>query len=165
MELVEMLRTAVLMGGSDLFIIPGAGVTVKVNDRMEPLSENRLQPADTDALIRRMYALADRDYALLENGGDDDFSFAIPEISRFRVNAYRQRGTNAAICRIVNFDLPDPAGLGIPQVVLDLSQLRSGMVLVTGPAGSGKSTTLACIVNRINETRNAHIVTIEDPIE
>jgi twitching motility protein PilT len=86
-------------------------------------------------------------------------------VSRFRCNAYRQRGTLAAICRIVNFELPNPKDMLIPDIVMNLCSLRSGMILVTGPAGSGKSTTLACMVNRINETRSNHIVTIEDPIE
>ena len=86
-------------------------------------------------------------------------------MSRFRCNAYRQRGTAAATCRVVNFELPDADSLGIPDVVMDLAKLRSGMILVTGPAGSGKSTTLACLVDRINAERQAHIVTIEDPIE
>ena len=165
MELVEMLRRAVALGGSDIFLIPGAGATVKVNNTMHPLSEGRLTPADTETLIRGMYDLAGRDHALLNAEGDDDFSFAIQDVSRFRCNAYKQRGTAAAVCRVVNFELPDPAAMNIPQIVLDLANLRSGMVLVTGPAGSGKSTTLACVVDRINQTRNAHIVTIEDPIE
>ncbi|MBQ6527435.1 MAG: PilT/PilU family type 4a pilus ATPase, partial [Clostridia bacterium] len=116
-------------------------------------------------LVGKMYELAHRDYALLNREGDDDFSFAIPNVSRFRCNAYRQRGTVAAICRIVNFELPDPQTMHIPPIVMELAKQRSGMVLVTGPAGSGKSTTLACMVDAINSTRSAHIVTIEDPIE
>ena len=165
MDLVELLRKAVAMHGSDIFIVPGAGVTVKVNSDMLPLSEGRLSPAGTEELVRKMYELAHREFGILEREGDDDFSFAILDVSRFRCNAYKQRGTLAAICRIVNFELPDPAAMGIPPMVLDMANLRSGMVLVTGPAGSGKSTTLACVVDRINSTRSAHIVTIEDPIE
>ena len=165
MELTELLKKAVELGGSDIFLIPGSGVMVKVNGEMRPLSEERLLPADTESLIRKMYDLARRDYGILEREGDDDFSFAILDVSRFRCNAYRQRGSDAAVCRIVNFELPDPAKMNIPSIVLEMAKLRSGMVLVTGPAGSGKSTTLACMVNRINELRSAHIVTIEDPIE
>jgi len=112
-----------------------------------------------------MYELAHRDIKHLENEGDDDFSFALLNVSRFRCNAYWQRGTMAAICRIVNFELPHVEKLGIPDIVMNLYTQRSGMVLVTGPAGSGKSTTLACLVDRINENREAHIITIEDPIE
>ena len=165
MELVEMLKQAVARGGSDVFIVPGAGVTVKINSNMESLADGRLTPPMSEELIRKMYELAHRDYALLNREGDDDFSFAIQDVSRFRCNAYKQRGTVAAICRIVNFELPDPQRMHIPPMVMELSGQRSGMVLVTGPAGSGKSTTLACMVDQINSTRSAHIVTIEDPIE
>ena len=160
-----MLSRAVSMGGSDIFIVPGACPMVKVNNNFVKLSDDRLRPVDCELLVQEMYDLARRDYALLDKEGDDDFSFAIQDVSRFRCNAYRQRGTMAAICRIVNFELPDPQAMSIPQIVMDLSTQRSGMILVTGPAGSGKSTTLACMVNKINEDREAHIVTIEDPIE
>ena len=164
MELTELLKKAVELGGSDLFIVPGSGVMVKVNNEMDPLTD-RLLPADTETLVRGMYGLARRDFDHLIKEGDDDFSFAIKDISRFRCNAYKQRGTIAAICRIVNFELPDSEAMHIPQTVMNLAKQRSGMVLVTGPAGSGKSTTLACILDRINSTRTAHIVTVEDPIE
>ena len=165
MEIVELLRKAVSMRGSDIFIVPGAAVTVKVNNDMQPLSEGKLSPAMTEELVRKMYELAHREYGILSREGDDDFSFAILDVSRFRCNAYKQRGTVAAICRIVNFELPDPSAMGIPPMVLEMANLRSGMVLVTGPAGNGKSTTLACLVDRINQTRSGHIITIEDPIE
>ena len=163
--MIELLKRAVELGGSDVFVIPGSGVTVKAHDRFETLTEERLKPQDTERLVRQMYELAHRDFALLDRQGDDDFSFALLNVSRFRCNAYRQRGTIAAICRIVNFELPDAEAMHIPATVMDLAAQRSGMILVTGPAGSGKSTTLACMVDRINSTRDAHIVTIEDPIE
>ena len=97
--------------------------------------------------------------------GDDDFSFAVPGLARFRVNAYRQRGSLAAVVRVVAFDIPDWRSLHIPEAVMDLAAVAHGMVLVTGTAGSGKSTTQACIIDRINRTREAHIITLEDPIE
>ena len=103
---------------------------------------------------------------LLHRDGDDDFSFSFNRQARFRCNAYKQRGTLAATCRVVTFGLPDPDALHIPPMVIDLvSSCRNGMVLVTGPAGSGKSTTLACMVDRINSNQDVHIITIEDPIE
>lgn len=163
--MVEMLSKAVSMGGSDIFIIPGAAPMVKVNNSFVPLSDKKLMPTDSERLVYEMYTMAHRDFALLDREGDDDFSFAILNVSRFRCNAYRQRGTVAAICRIVNFELPDPESMSIPPIVMDLASQHSGMILVTGPAGSGKSTTLACVVDKINTTREAHIVTIEDPIE
>ena len=97
--------------------------------------------------------------------GDDDFSFSIVGMGRFRCNAYKQRGSLAAVLRVVAFELPDYRNLGIPQTVIDLSRRKKGLVLITGSAGSGKSTTLSCIINEINLTRNSHIITIEDPIE
>ena len=163
--MINLLQKAVDMGGSDIFIIPGAPVTVKVNSTLEKLTENRVFPEDTEKLIHQMYELANRKMDQLNKEGDDDFSFALQSVSRFRCNAYWQRGTLAAICRIVNFDLPQVEALGIPEIVINLYNQLSGMVLVTGPAGSGKSTTLACIVDKINASREAHIITIEDPIE
>lgn len=163
--MVELLQKAVSMGGSDIFLIPGSFPTVKVNNELVPLNEDKLHSADTQRLVEEMYVLAHRDIHLLSREGDDDFSFAIKEVSRFRCNVYMQRGSMAAVCRIVNFELPQVSDLGIPDIVMTLCAQRSGMVLVTGPAGSGKSTTLACMIDKINSDRQAHIITIEDPIE
>ena len=163
--MIDLLSKAVAMGGSDIFIIPGAAVTVKVNNNFVNLTDKIMLPADTARLVGQMYELSHRDMKHLDQAGDDDFSFAIQDVSRFRCNAYRQRGTIAAICRIVNFELPNYSNMHIPDIVMTLAQQRSGMILVTGPAGSGKSTTLACMIDQINQSREAHIVTIEDPIE
>ena len=165
MVLTEYLAKAVQLGSSDVFIVPGAPVTAKVGGRLIPLDDIRLKPQTTQELIESCYEVAHRDSRLLNAQGDDDFSFALKDLSRFRCNIYRQRGTLAATCRIVAFGLPDPNAFGIPKEVIELSALRSGMVLVTGPAGSGKSTTLACIIDAINTRRDGHIITIEDPIE
>lgn len=165
MELIALLKDALARDGSDIFIIPGSPVMVKSHGRMVELTQGRLMPADAEELIRTAYALASRDTSVLDAEGDDDFSFSVRDVSRFRCNTYRQRGTLAATCRVVAFGLPDPKEVNIPDVVLSLAELRSGMVLVTGPAGNGKSTTLACLVDRINSTRGGHIITIEDPIE
>ncbi|MBQ7654952.1 MAG: PilT/PilU family type 4a pilus ATPase [Clostridia bacterium] len=163
--MIDLLTKAVQMGGADIFVIPGAAVSVKVNNSLVKLTDKIMLPADTEKLVQQMYDIAHRDIKHLDQAGDDDFSFAIKDVSRFRCNAYKQRGTLAAICRIVNFELPDPKDMHIPDIVMSLAEMRSGMILVTGPAGSGKSTTLACIVNEINLRREGHIVTIEDPIE
>ncbi|MDR0357327.1 MAG: PilT/PilU family type 4a pilus ATPase, partial [Clostridiales Family XIII bacterium] len=113
-----------------------------------------------------IYALSSqRNISRVKDGGDDDFSFSLPGVARFRVSAYKQRGTLAAVIRVVAFELPDPAALGIPEIVLRQSEKKKGLILVTGPAGSGKSTTLSCMIDRINKTRNTHIITLEDPIE
>ena len=97
--------------------------------------------------------------------GDDDFSFSLPGLARFRVNAYRQRNSMAAVVRVVSFDIPDWKDIHIIPQVMDVADITHGMILFTGTAGSGKSTTQACIIDRINKTRDCHIITLEDPIE
>ena len=161
----EILRKALQFHGSDVFIVPGSHVMTKSNGKMIPISEEKALPNDISILVDRAYELARRDRDTLFEEGDDDFSFAVRDLSRFRCNTYRQRGSLAMTCRVVAFGIPDPTERNIPEVVMRLAELRSGMVLVTGPAGSGKSTTLACMVDRINSTRSGHIITIEDPIE
>ena len=166
MELQDILKTTLEMGGSDIFIVPGSPVTAKVRGQMVSVFPERVMPEDTERLICQTYALAkDRGMEQLLSEGDDDFSFSMERMCRFRCNASRQRGTLAAAYRVVTFGLPDPRQLDIPDLVINLSQLRSGMILVTGPAGSGKSTTLACMIDWINQNRAGHIITIEDPIE
>ena len=164
-SLDELLRTAKEKGGADVFIIPFSQISIKVHGQMEPITEAKINLQDIEELIDRAYELAHREKKKLEKDGDDDFSFAIRDVSRFRCNVYRQRGTLAAVFRVVAFGLPDPVERHIPDLVMKLAEFRSGMVLVTGPAGTGKSTTLACILDKINQTRGGHIITIEDPIE
>ena len=161
----ELLRDAMQKEGSDVFIIPFSPVSTKANGKMIAITEDKVTLPEVQVLIDRAYELANRDKRNLEREGDDDFSFAIRDVSRFRCNIYRQRGTLAAVFRVVAFGLPDPQKRHIPDLVMKLAALRSGMVLVTGPAGTGKSTTLACLLDRINQTRSGHIITIEDPIE
>ena len=165
MELKQLLEKTLQLDGSDMFIVPGSQVMAKVHGAVEPVSEERVMPADTMRLIDEAYEICNRDKKMLLENGDDDFSFSLERLSRFRCNVYMQRGTVAATLRVVTFGLPDPKDLQIPDLVMDLTKMHNGMVLVTGPAGSGKSTTLACMVDRINSTRQGHIITIEDPIE
>ena len=165
MELMQLLTRVIELGGSDMFMVPGSAVMAKVHGSVQPVSDEITMPADTERLIDAVYELARRDRRLLDEHGDDDFSFSLEQLSRFRCNVYRQRGTIAATFRIVAFGLPNPKELGIPDLVMDLTGMHSGMILVTGPAGSGKSTTLACMLDKINTTRSGHIITIEDPIE
>jgi len=164
-ELIDYLQHAVETRASDLFFIAGGPASMKTDGRIYPIEEEKLSPADTQRMLVEIYKMAGRsmdDYLRL---GDDDFSFAVPGLSRFRVNAYRQRNSPAAVIRIVSFDIPNWEEIGIPKEVIDLSGVRDGMILFTGTAGSGKSTTQACIIDRINHTRDCHIVTLEDPIE
>ena len=164
-ELLDYLEQAVAEQASDLFIVAGGPVCEKVEGRLRPISGAQEFPAGTERLIMGLYDMADRSMDAYRATGDDDFSFAVPGMARFRVNAYRQRGSLAAVVRLVAFDIPDYRTLRIPEQVMDLADLAHGMVLVTGTAGSGKSTTQACIIDRINRTREAHIITLEDPIE
>lgn len=166
MQLTEMLKAAVEKGASDIFIVSGLPLAYKINNSIQNQSEEKLYPDATRRMILEIYELASqRDPKRLLEKVDDDFSFSLVGVSRFRVSTYKQRGSLAAVIRVVKFDLPDPAQLGVPQTVLDLGRLKKGLVLVTGPAGSGKSTTLACMIDLINRSRNCHVITLEDPIE
>ena len=161
----EILHDATAVGASDIFIVAGLPLSYRVNGVLFHKGE-RLMPDSTEAFIRQIYDLT-RSHTIdtfLKNG-DDDFSFSIPGLSRFRVSTYKQRGSLAAVIRVITFELPNPTQLGIPNAVMALSEYTKGMVLVTGPAGSGKSTTLACLVDRINTTKQDHIITLEDPLE
>lgn len=164
-ELMDYLRRAAADQASDLFLVAGGYVSEKLDGQLVSISEEKIFPPETETYIREIYTIAKRSIDHYETAGDDDFSFAIPGLARFRVNAYRQRGSMAAVIRIVAFTIPDAAELNIPKAVMDIADLSHGMVLFTGTAGSGKSTTQACIIDRINRTHNAHIITLEDPIE
>ena len=162
----EILKQAVDMDASDLFFVAGSPYAFKIKGEIVKLGETRLMPDDLKDIIQQLYSFAPYcDYEVFAKTGDDDYSFSLPEIGRFRVNVYRQRNSEAAVLRVVKFDLPNPKELGIPDSILNLYKEKKGMILVSGTAGSGKSTTLACIIDKINETRKSHIITIEDPIE
>ncbi len=162
---MEYLKRAVEDEASDVFFVAGGPVCEKIDGRIRHMAEARLMPDDTRQIVSEIYKQANRSMDVFQATGDDDFSFAVPGLSRFRVNMYRQRGSVTAVIRVVSFDIPDWEALGIPAQVMELADIRSGMVLVTGTAGSGKSTTQACIIDKINKTRECHIITLEDPIE
>ena len=162
---MEYLQTATEHQASDVFFVAGKPACEKLDGHLHPLSQQRLLPEDTARILQEIYDAAGRDIERFVRSGDDDFSFAVPGLARFRVNAYRQRGSMAAVIRLVSFDIPNWQSLRIPEQVMATAELTSGMVLVTGTAGSGKTTTQACIIDRINRTRDCHIVTLEDPIE
>ena len=164
-KLLEYLQRVVTDKASDLFLVAGGPICEKLEKRLQPISEDRAYPRDTENLIREIYQLAGRSIDRYLQQGDDDFSLSVPELARFRVNAYRQRGSMAAVVRVVSFEIPNWKSLGIPEQVMNLAAVDHGMVLVTGTAGSGKSTTQACVIDRINRTRECHIITLEDPIE
>ena len=166
MEIINILRLAIEKKASDIFVIAGAKCILKVKQDFIEVTENKLMPNDTEEIIQQLYRFAPYcSYQNFKMNGEDDFSFSLSQIGRFRVNVYRQRNSEAAVLRVVDFELPDPQKIEIPMAVLDLAERRKGMILISGPAGSGKSTTLACMIDRMNETRSCHIITIEDPIE
>ena len=165
MDLVKLLTDAVKDSASDIFIVAGRPFSYKKSGSVIEVAE-KLMPENTNALVNIIYQLAgDRDISHFLAHGDDDFSFALRGVARFRVSTYKQRGSFAAVIRVINFTLPDASQLGIPENILQLGDLSKGMVLVTGPAGSGKSTTLACIIDYINQNKKYHIITLEDPLE
>lgn len=166
MNITQLLEHAVHASASDVFIIAGLPLSYKVRGALIHEDTERLNPADTETMITEIYKLAgERCINRLTDGGDDDFSFAITGLSRFRINAYRQRGSLSAVIRIIQFALPDPKELGIPDNIIHLANFNKGLILVTGPAGSGKSTTLACLIDTINTIKERHIITLEDPLE
>ena len=165
MTIQEILEQAVAQSASDILIIAGMPAAYKIKGLIQRQGE-RLLPNDIAALTQELYRLAGgRSMERLLEKGDDDFSFAIPGLSRFRINALKQRGSLGLVIRVVSFQLPDRNALGIPDNVMSFARCTRGLVLFTGPAGSGKTTTLACLVDAVNSTRNSHIITIEDPIE
>ncbi|MDO4869884.1 MAG: PilT/PilU family type 4a pilus ATPase [Bacillota bacterium] len=165
MILHEVLETATAKGASDIFIIAGLPVTFKIKGAQDRLDGDVMKPASIDSLIDEIYEAAHRQKTALNQGLDDDFSFSIPSLGRFRVNVFRQRGSLSAVIRVIKFGIPDYHELGIPENVMSLADNMTGLVLVAGAAGSGKSTTLACMIDRINHLRESHIITMEDPIE
>ena len=168
MNVENILEKAIKDQVSDIFIVAGTKIAFKKSGKINFVGNEILKPKDTEDLIQQIYALATGIYKSIETlkqNGEDDFSFSLSRLGRFRVNTYFQRGSIAAVLRVVRFELPDPTEYHIPSSILDLSSLQKGLVIVTGPTGSGKSTTLACIVDQINKTKQKHIITIEDPIE
>jgi len=164
MAILDILQKAVDIDAADVFLIAGVPVTYKCHGHQRRIGD-MLLPNDISVLTDEIYEVSKRDRTNLDRGLDDDFSFAVPHLGRFRVNVFRQRGSLSAVIRVIHFGLPDPAAMGIPESVLSLADTKKGLVLITGAAGTGKSTTLACILDRINRNRDCHIITMEDPIE
>lgn len=166
MTIQEIIQKAVVSNASDIFLVAGLPLTLKCGGTQRRDESGTLMPADTKRLIEEIYSMSGRngDHCLVE-GRDDDFSFSMAQLGRFRVNVFHQRGSLAAVIRVIRFGLPDPMQLGIPEEVLSMADNKNGLVLITGAAGMGKSTTLACIIDRINKKRDGHIITMEDPIE
>ncbi|MCC6552658.1 MAG: type IV pilus twitching motility protein PilT [Polyangiaceae bacterium] len=159
-----LLEAALRAGASDLHVIAGSPPLLRVGGELRPIEgEPPFTPATTRRLILSLLGHAQRERFDLER--ELDFAMTVTGGHRFRVNAHYQRGSAAAAIRLIPSAIPDLDALGLPRVVRDLAGHAQGLVLVTGPTGSGKSTTLAAIVDLINSSRNCHVITIEDPIE
>jgi twitching motility protein PilT len=167
MQLEELLQQMVQGNASDIFIIAGLPLSYQSGGKQIRTDMPGLSPDETRTYVKEVYRVADQDFKRFEGNDehDEDFSFALPGIGRFRANVFRQRGSLGCIIRVIPFGLPDPVKMGIPEDVLRLADLSKGLVLVTGPAGAGKTTTLACIIDRLNHKRVGHVITMEDPIE
>ena len=153
MDIRTVLEHAVRKDVKDIFVVAGLPITFKIGNVQERMDRPRMLPADISLCVDDIYELSGRAKTNLEKGIDDDFSFALAGTGRFRVNVFRQRGSLAAVIRVIRFGLPDPVALSIPESVLSPADTKKGLVLITGSAGSG------------NHTREAHIITMEDPIE
>jgi twitching motility protein PilT len=163
-SLDAMLLALVNAQGSDLHLSVGAPPTIRVHGSLRYLPEyERLEPVDVATLVRA--AITDEQWREFELDHELDFAYDVPGVSRFRVNLYAQRGAYGAAFRAIPHHIRELGELGLPESVARFAYLPRGLVLVTGPTGSGKTTTLAALLDLANRTRSAHIVTIEDPIE
>lgn len=162
-SIVEIMRTAHEAGASDVHITVGVPPKMRVNGNLVAMNFPKMLPADTLEVVLEVMSEVQRER--FEERGEYDMSFSIPELGRYRVNAYKQRGTCAMALRLVSTQVPAPEVLGVPDSVINLYERKRGLILVTGPTGSGKSTTLAAIIDKINNNRDAHVITLEDPIE
>ncbi|MDO4540500.1 MAG: type IV pilus twitching motility protein PilT [Syntrophomonadaceae bacterium] len=150
-------------GASDVHFTVGIPESARIDGEIRPLMEEKLLPADSRALAESL--MADKQKVTMAERGELDFAYSVPSIGRFRVNVFRQRNSYAMVLRILNLDIPKPEALGIPGSVVQAIQKRRGLILVTGATGSGKSTTLASLIDVLNDTTHGHIITMEDPIE
>jgi twitching motility protein PilT len=153
---------------SDLIFSPGRAPQVELNGQLKEVNitgVGRLTPAATHRIAMDLIGQNEIVASKLEKDGATDLSYSLPGLARFRVNVFRQRGTHAIVMRVIPQTVPDFASLNLPVQLGEIVGLRNGVVLVTGPTGSGKSSTLAAIINKINEEKACHILTIEDPIE
>jgi twitching motility protein PilT len=164
MDLNEILTVAVKANGSDIHIKTGLPPIVRIDGKLHPIpNSQRLSPDLVASMAHSM--MNERKLRIFEENSEVDLAYAVPGLGRFRVSVYRQRGTTAMVFRAIPFSVPSLAGLNLPPVIQKICQEERGMILVTGTTGSGKSTTLAAMIDYINQTRTCNIITIEDPLE
>lgn len=159
----DLLHASADAGASDLHLSVGIPPKCRINGELADLPFPPQSAEDTERIV--MGFMTERQKGILADKGEVDFSYSIPALGRYRVNIFRQRGSYALVIRLVGSRIPTPEQLGLPPSVVELTKKKRGLVLVTGPTGSGKSTSLASLIDVINSQRNAHIITLEDPIE
>ncbi|HAJ73157.1 MAG TPA: type IV pili twitching motility protein PilT, partial [Methylophilaceae bacterium] len=164
MELNEILTIAVKAKGSDIHIKTGLPPIVRIDGRLHPIpNAQRLSPDYVGTMAQSM--MNERQRRIFEENSEVDLAYAVPGLGRFRVSVYKQRGTVACVFRAISFAIPSLEGLNLPPVLKKLCQEERGLILVTGTTGSGKSSTLAAMIDFINNNRTCNIITIEDPVE
>ena len=164
MELNEILTIAVKAKGSDVHIKTGLPPIVRIDGRLHPIpNAPRLSPEVVNSMAHSI--MNDRQRRIFEENSEVDLAYAVPGMGRFRVSAYLQRGTIAMVFRAISIIIPTLEGLNLPPILKKLCQEERGLILVTGTTGSGKSSTLAAMIDQINQTRTCNIITIEDPVE
>ena len=162
-DLDEILIQSVKVRASDIHLTTGRPPSYRIDGVLAPIEGERLTPQMLEDILMPLMDVRHREE--LQNNGQTDFAYAISGVGRFRVNVFKQRGTLASVMRSLPFNIPEPEELGIPAEVVEMTTRKRGLILVTGPTGSGKSTTLASLIHVINRNYPYHIITLEDPIE
>ena len=162
-NLDEILIQSVKVRASDIHLTTGRPPSYRIDGVLAPIEGERLTPQMLEDILMPLMDVRHREE--LQNNGQTDFAYAISGVGRFRVNVFKQRGTLASVMRSLPFNIPEPEDLGIPAEVVEMTSRKRGLILVTGPTGSGKSTTLASLIHVINRNYPYHIITLEDPIE
>lgn len=162
-EFKKLINKALELKASDIHITTNAPPTLRIDGTLVPIGDKLLSEQDTEKIVR--YVMGNEQYDKFIHVGELDFSYNIPNLAYFRVNAFLQQGKHAMVMRLIPITPPSLDDLKMPAVLKKFSNLLSGLILVTGPTGSGKSTTLAAMINEINSNKCRHIITLEDPIE
>jgi twitching motility protein PilT len=162
-DIDRLLEAMIKVKASDLHLKVGSPPMYRINGDLRPVDHPRLAPKDTEDVMLALTPTRRRE--MFETHGTADFAYALPSVGRFRINIFHQRGSISLAIRHVNIDIPSFEELNLPEAIRSIVEVPRGLVLVTGVTGSGKSTTLAAMINHINRSRHQHIVTIEDPIE
>ncbi|MDM8534735.1 type IV pilus twitching motility protein PilT [Clostridiaceae bacterium HSG29] len=166
MKFLEILTIAKNSLASDIHLSIGVPPIMRINGKLEKVNDDILSIADLEAFVDEILTKEQKTKLADEKSqGAVDIAYSISNVGRFRVNVYLQRGTYAVAIRVVALVIPSMEELGLPSIIKELSKLKRGLILVTGPTGSGKSTTLATMIDHMNKNRHEHIITIEDPIE